>query len=235
MNRTYSTSAQSRVEQVQPLLDQLAAKSTLPEVYQATMFELGRHLGAAILDEISDTDSQACLACTAEDADFLAKGILEKLEANLTQMAFACLWNQRVSPFGMTNLTVAPVIREYQEPLHRQLKYLIVAKSIISSGCVVRSNLLHLISKTQPEVIFIVAPVVHSESEVRLRQQFEPSVYGKFRFIYFAEDSDRTPEGEVVPGIGGMVYERLGIGEPISKNRYIPEIVKSRRARFVNA
>jgi hypothetical protein len=55
----------------------------------------------------------------------------------------------------MANLAVAPVIREYQEPPQGKVQYLIVAKSIISSGCVVRSNLLHLIGKIDPEVIFI--------------------------------------------------------------------------------
>lgn len=134
----------------------------------------------------------------------------------------------------MANLAVAPVIREYQEPPQGKVQYLIVAKSIISSGCVVRSNLLHLIGKIDPEVIFIAAPVIYSEAEALLQQEFEPAVYAKFRFVYFAKDDDRTPAGEVVPGVGGMVYERLGIGEQISENRYIPEIVKTRRARFVN-
>lgn len=235
MSRIYSTVVQRRGAQVQPLLDRLAAKNTPPEVYRDTMFELGKHLGSAILDEISDAAAPAYLACTAEDADFLAKGILTRLEDTLAAVGFSCLWNQRVSPFGLTNLAVAPVVREYKEPLPGKVQSLIVAKSIVSSGCVVRSNLLHLIGKIDPDVIFVTAPVIHSESEARLRQQFEPAVYDKFRFVYFAKDDERTPDGEVVPGVGGMVYERLGIGEQISESRYIPEIVKTRRARLVNA
>ncbi len=39
------------------------------------------------------------LACTVEDADFLAKGILDCLENQLESVAFACFWNQRFSPF----------------------------------------------------------------------------------------------------------------------------------------
>ena len=47
-----------------------------------------------------------------------------------------------------------------------------------------------------------------------------------------AIDSDRTAEGEVIPGIDGMIYERLGFNGQPSKNEYVPKIVKDRRARF---
>ena len=33
--------------------------------------------------------------------------------------------------------------------------------------------------------------------------------------------SDRTAEGEVIPGIGGMIYERLGFNGQPSKNEYV--------------
>lgn len=47
-----------------------------------------------------------------------------------------------------------------------------------------------------------------------------------------AIDSDRTSEGEVIPGIGGMIYERLGSNGQTGKNEYVPKIVNDRRARF---
>jgi hypothetical protein len=39
----------------------------------------------------------------------------------------------------------------------------------------------------------------------------------------------------VIPGIGGSVYERLGFSGQDDKNRYIPQIVKDRRAMLVGA
>ena len=233
MTRTYSKDAISQLGQIQTLLDRLVDKATLPPAYQETMFRLGLALGESILAQIDDQSASACLACTVEDADFLAKGILSQLEAQLAKVAFTCLWNQRFSPFDIPDLTVAPIIREYQEPIGQPVKYLIVAKSIISSGCVVRTNLIHLIEKIEPEIIFIVAPVIHNQSAQKLRDEFEPAIYSKFRFVYFAQDSDRTPTGEVIPGIGGYVYERLGFQEPDSQMRYVPEIVKTRRSKFI--
>lgn len=52
--------------------------------------------------------------------------------------------------------------------------------------------------------------------------------YIKFEFVTFAIDEDRLENGEVVPGIGGMVYPRLGLGDVAAKNSYIPEMVMSR-------
>jgi hypothetical protein len=40
---------------------------------------------------------------------------------------------------------VAPILRKYQEPSDKKVKYLIVLKSIISGACVVRTNLVNLI------------------------------------------------------------------------------------------
>lgn len=234
MTRSYSNFARKRLERVEPLLNRLADKSTDAVVYQESMFQLGVELGQAILSEVANNHTSAYLACTAEDADFLAKGILTQLETNLETVAFACLWNQRFSPFDVPDLTVAPIVKEYREPINQSVDYLVVAKSIISSGCVVRTNLVHLIESVSPEVIFITAPVIHNQSEQKLKNEFEPAVYSKFRFIYFAQDSDRTPTGEVIPGIGGYVYERLGIQEQVSENRYIPALVKTRRAKLAN-
>lgn len=45
-------------------------------------------------------------------------------------------------------------------------------------------------------------------------------------------DDQRTPEGEVLPGIGGMIYNRLGFQGQEDKNKYVPEVVKSRRSKL---
>jgi len=234
MTRAYSAIAQNKLDRIEPLLNTLADKGTQASDYQTSLYQLGIELGDAVLAQIGNDSSGICLACTVEDADYFAKGILSHLESNGKAVAFTCLWNQRFSPFGVQDLTIAPIYREYREPSDRPIKYLIVAKTIISSGCVVRTNLLHLIEKLEPEKIFIVAPVIHSQSEERLQDEFEPETYNKFQFLYLAKDSDRTPSGEIVPGVGGLVYERLGIQDAITEKRYIPDIVKTRRSKIAN-
>jgi hypothetical protein len=51
---------------------------------------------------------------------------------------------------------------------------------------------------------------MYQEAQEKLRNAFEKSIYDKFQFFYFAKDDQRTAKGEVIPGIGGSVYDRLG-------------------------
>jgi len=169
-----------------------------------------------------------------EDADFLAQGILEPLEAQLGSVAFVCFWNCRTTPLGLNGLATAPILKKYQEPID-DIDVLIIVKSIISGACVVKTNLQHLIQKNQPSQILIVAPVIYEKAEENLRREFELAITEMFRFLYLAKDSDRTAEGEVIPGIGGMIYERLGLNGQTDKNEYVPRIVKDRRARFCSS
>ncbi len=232
MTRTYSNLAN---ESVRVLLDTLADKDIAPDVYRETMTKIGMLLADTILSQISNVHCNVYLACTVEDADFLAKGMLTRLEKQLKSVAFACFWNQRFSPFEIEDLKVAPILRKYQEPVSRSVNYLIIVKSIISGACVVRTNLTDLIQKIEPEKIFIVAPVMYVKAEEKLKNSFDKSIYDKFKFFYFAVDDKRTNEGEVIPGIGGEVYQRLGFNGQEEKNKYTPRIVKDRRSKFINA
>jgi hypothetical protein len=78
----------------------------------------------------------------------------------------------------------------------------------------------------------IAAPVLSQEAENRLKSQFEPAMHSKFQFFYSAVDDERRPDGEVVPGIGDMVYDRLGFPNQEKKNHHTPDIVRSRRSRL---
>jgi hypothetical protein len=231
MTRLYSDICNKDVTR---LLETLANKNVKPDEYKETMTKIGINFGNFLLSKINDKSSDIYLACTVEDADFLAKGILSKLENHEYKIGFACFWNQRFSPFEIEGLKVAPILRKYQEPAHDKVQYLIVIKSIISGACVVRTNLVNLIQKIEPEKIFIFAPVIYQNAEQKLKDEFDENIYSKFEFFYFAKDDERTQEGEVVPGIGGNIYLRLGFKGQDHKNEYIPEIVKIRRSQFIH-
>ncbi|MUG94369.1 hypothetical protein F7734_19105 [Scytonema sp. UIC 10036] len=215
-------------------LEVLADKSIEPRKYKEAMTEVGRRLGDSILSKIDDVQGDVYLACTVEDADFLAKGMLSSLEKHLSKISFACFWNERFSPFEIEDLKVAPILKKYQEPTSKNIKYLIVLKSIISGACVVRTNLVNLIQKIEPEQIFIAAPIIYKHAEQKLKDEFEKKIYDKFQLFYFAKDDERTCEGEVIPGIGGNIYLRLCFEGQSHKNEYIPEIVIARRSQFIN-
>jgi hypothetical protein len=230
MTREYSSAVNIHVRRS---LDVLADRNTSVQDYQAAMLELGQELGHSILGRINSPDAKLYLACTAEDADYLAAGIVGSLEAQGFSPKLACFWNQRTTPFGVSDIQVAPIIRRYREPFDSHTDILIVVKSIISGACVVKTNLRNLIQEITPESIIIAAPVIHDGAEANLKEEFDRSVYEKFDFIYFAKDDERKANGEVIPGIGGMVYDRLGFDGQDDKNRHMPKIVEDRMEKLM--
>ena len=57
--------------------------------------------------------------------------------------------------------------------------------------------------------------------------EFPDEINSKFHFFSFAIDDERKGS-EVIPGIGGVVYPCLGLGDIEAKNHYIPEMVLSK-------
>ncbi len=225
MSRNYTQLADKKTREY---LEALADKKCSVDSYKDLLLKLGEKLGKALDSEIPKDFKDLYVACTVEDADFLAKGIIEKLQTS-HKISFACFWNQRFSPFDLANLKVAPIIRRYKEKSSAPVKALVIIKSIISGACVVRTNLTDLIQDSMPEKIYVVAPVIYSESKEKLEAGFDKNISEKFEYIYFAEDDKRDEEGNVIPGIGGDIYVRLGFADSKSKNKYIPDIVKKRR------
>ncbi len=71
--------------------------TTSPKAYRDTMYDLGRHIGQDIASLYGNPSMEVYLACTVEDADYLAKGIIELLESQQAFQAvrLACFWNER--------------------------------------------------------------------------------------------------------------------------------------------
>ncbi len=203
----------------------IGARDTAADSYRAAFYSLGKELAAQLRDEVGPLGS-TLLACSSEDADWLSRGILDTLVQNDPRLAV--FWNLRSSRFGDEELAIAPIIKSYLEP-STECETLIVTKSIIYTACVVRTNISHLIEKLNPKHIYILAPVMFEGAEDRLRQDFPEKVSSKFTFFYFAVDDESNSQGEVLPGVGGNVYARLGLGSSVDKMKYIPEIVKERR------
>ena len=245
MSRHYSP---HNTPHTQQLLDTLADKQVSPAKYRQAMTSLGESFADIFLNKITENQPSIYLASTVEDADYLAKGVLSGLETRYHDISFACFWNQRFSPFDISDLQVAPILKKYQEPTQSKVNYLIIVKSIISGACVVKTNLTNLIQKIEPEQIFVVAPVIYEGAEEKLKAEFEEDIYRgalsngletdpwiapQFQFFYFARDDKRKKSGEVIPGIGGMVYKRLGFEGQAEKNKYVPELVKTRRQKML--
>lgn len=230
MTRKYTRFADDKVKY---LLGKLADDSTSPEEYRGTMYKLGQTMGEFIVEQEGGIPTELFVACTVEDADFLAKGVIDVAEASprLQSVRFACFWNERITVGD--SVSAAPIVKRYCEtsaPAARHV--LVIIKSIVASGCVVRTNLTNLIQKLEPETILIAAPVMLEGAEESLTKEFRPEISNKFEFVTYAIDSDRTENGEVRPGIGGNVYKRLGFNSQEAKNQIVPNLVQTRRRIF---
>jgi hypothetical protein len=199
-------------------------------VYNAQiMYELGSKLGNLIVTKIADSDKRIALACTVEDADYLSKGIIDVLEKKGKKVFLTVFWNKRFNPNNESDISVAPIIKEFHEEGYKDVPILIIVKSIISSSCVVRTNLTKLIEESDPERILVVAPVLLQGAIKNLESEFDDRIVRKFDYVFFAEDDKKTQDGLVYPGIGGDIYTRLGFDNQDAKNKFIPNIVKERR------
>jgi hypothetical protein len=213
------------------LLNLLVREDTQPEEYRYAMYQLGNQLGDILLNQFGVGSKKVCIACTVEDADYLAKGIVDTIEKANKDLFLTVFWNKRFKPNKENNISVAPILREFHDPGYTSADVLIVLKSIIANACVVKTNLTRLIEQSTPVSIYIVAPVLLKDAQQKLAAEFAPEISSKFEYLYFAEDTDRTSEGMVFPGVGGNVYERLGFEDEEDKNHFTPILVKERRKR----
>lgn len=220
LNQTLIDLDNSILENLNILVDQ----NTDSDHYKDAFLRLGNSFGEIINKEI-DSDAKVMICCTNEDADWLTKGLIEAL--NVNNLKISVFWNITYTPNNNTDFRVAPIIKSYIEDIENP-DLLIIVKSIIYTSCVIRTNLEYLIKKINPQKIKIFSPVIYKNSDEILKRQFDSKISSKFDFTYFAKD-DTVENNNVVPGIGGNVYQRMGFGDNFDKNKYIPNLVKERR------
>lgn len=237
MKRDFSTFAQVDPE-VQDLLGELARpyKEVREDRYRDLMKDIGLHLATALLHQGIDQTHKKniCIVCTVEDADFLASGVLSGLERGGVEperLHLQCFWNEKIRE---GTLSLSPVSRQYVEPFDTTKAAYVIVKSIISGACVVKTNLTRALSNVMDADVYVAAPVLLDGAQQRLESEFPASISKRFKYIWFATDYEKNGE-EVIPGIGGLVYKRLGLGDEVSKNKHIPDIVKLRRSQKFGA
>ena len=211
--RIYSNISKDNEFIIRNSLNTLTIQDVSVEDYRKSFEELGIQLGKIISDEITNISSDnIMIACATEDTDWLAKGIQTGLCT--PNAPISVFWSDRVLLYKDkkgNKIEISPIIKSYEEPIDN-CKTLIIVKSIINTSCVIKTQLLRLIEKLKPEQIIIAAPVMYKDAQSNLRKEFPESISSKFKFFTFAID-DECKDGQVIPGIGGMVYSRLGIND----------------------
>lgn len=227
-NRTFSKLAAEAGPAALDALTRLADAALPAAAYGDAMLSVGRALGRCFAHNLDLEGKAVYLAVTVEDADYLAAGIAESLHAAGARLSVACFWNVRKKAAGDSSLDVAPIVNEYREPIPEILDHLVVVKSIISGACVVKTNLMHLLETASPQHIHIMAPVMLTGAENRLSAEFNTEVSERFQYWLLATDSDKDEDGNIVPGIGGEIYGRLGFDGQAGKNAYFPTFIRDR-------
>jgi hypothetical protein len=222
-SRTYESWVDDSVKLRLGLLLEAAAPGRVSD-YRQQMSALGMDLGRR-LEPLLPTTGDIVFVTTVEDADFLSHGVVSAIELG-DRLKLFCYWNERDA-----HRDTAPIISRYEEPIDEsRVSAVVIAKSVISGACVVRTNLIETLAKLHHDVpVFVVAPVMHSQAKTKLRREFEVGIAARFQFITCAVDSEKDGEN-VKPGIGGSVYELLGLGDKHTKNRVRPRILSQRAA-----
>ena len=68
---------------------------------------------------------------------------------------------------------LSPIVKSYIDPDAFSCDTMIIVKSIISTSCVVKTQINYLVDKTNPERIIIVAPVMYKDAKSNLKQNFQ--------------------------------------------------------------
>ena len=206
-------------------LEALADKTTSVEEYRKSFRVLGEKLGKILANEYKAIPAEhTMLVCASEDADWLATGVESGFGKG--ELKKSVYWSSREVVYTNedgSKVEISPIEKAYEEPID-DCQLLVIVKSIISTSCVVKTQLTRLIGKISPKQIAILAPVMYKDDIPNLMREFPEEISRKFHFVTFAIDDERKGS-EVIPGIGGMVYPRLGLVDIETKNHYIPEMV----------
>ncbi len=149
-------------EIIRTSLDALADKSTNVFKYREAFRLLGIELGKILaLEYKSISANQSMLVCASEDADWLANGV----EAGFGkgELKKSVYWSSReivhINEDG-SKVEISPIEKAYEEAI-KDCQLLIIVKSIISTSCVVKTQLTRLIGRISPKRIVIAAPVMY--------------------------------------------------------------------------
>lgn len=218
MTRKFTSYSSSEAERQ---LTALASPDTSVRDYQTSMMKLGRLLA----ENFEAASKPVLLVSTAEDADYLTQGFSQKLSEQGVPFKFAVFWNNHYQISDGSS--VAPITQRYLQEGWKTCDTVVLLKSVISGSCVVRTNLLALLTEAEFSRIVVAAPVMFEGSDAKLKAEFPKSEAAKFVFLTFAKDSERDDDGTVRPGIGGQVYPRLGLPDQPARmpGGYLPKLV----------
>ncbi|TGQ72894.1 MULTISPECIES: hypothetical protein [unclassified Mesorhizobium] len=212
---------------IEPLAALMEA-STPPAAYRDALQHLGDCLANRMSQSVDLKGKVVLVVAGVEDVDSLGSGFIEVMAKAGADVRLTCLWMDRKTLKVPYREEVANIIQEYMDPIPPHVDHFVVLKSIVSSSCTIRTSLLRMLDETDPGRIHVASPVMLKGARKRLEAEFPASVGDKFEYWILAVDAQADENGNVIPGIGGSVYQRMGFDSQDDKNFYMPALVADR-------
>lgn len=148
-------------------------------------------LASRLLPLLEEAPGDIVVICTAADADSFAAPLLRALdEAGLGQrVKLQCLWNE---PVRISEFTLSPASRFYQEPHEETGVTLVLAQTVLTPDAQVpdywgvttaRTNLTHAWPEPSPDAVFVVSAATETSAFEALVEEFPPGYRERFRLL----------------------------------------------------
>lgn len=200
-----------------------AIETMPPPTDQTALFQMGQQLATSLCQRLSG-NAKCLLVSSAEDADYLGKGVWETLNQT-HRVKTAVFWNHY---YRLQNgVSVAPVVHKFLEQGYQQTNELVVVKPVASGSCLLRTHILEVIEQVQVKHIYILSPVMFSQSERALRKELPDRISRKFRFLTLLCDPPQEGEKVLMEYAGGLhAYHKACFTRRTLAVNHIPDLVK---------
>lgn len=112
--------------------------------------------------------SKVGVAFALEDTDFLARGMVKAIGATRAKVCLARFWSRRDKPYAIDWLDIAVIVQEPVAPSTPEADHPVMLNFIVPETCVVRTDLLRLVTDARAKPIQILAPAMMEGAGRRL-------------------------------------------------------------------
>lgn len=178
--------------------------------------------------------AQVCVVCSAQDADCLARGVIDALveQGQGARVRLLCTWSE---PLQAAGLQLNCIVKQYCEPLDPVPTVFVVLSGFWREGSAGLTNLFRALSYTTPERVVVAGLAADGQAFDNMLNEVPPSVRDKveprFGALY---PNMQAQERECLLHAEQSLYASMGFAQPNAANKHIPDLVKERR-RLVSA
>ena len=109
--RTYKNITFSNDQQTIKALQALSKPGISVDEYRGAFHQIGMALGTLLNSKVGNSYGNTMLACASEDADWLAKGVIDSISQK--NISLAVFWNGRITLNEETKLEYSPIIKSF--------------------------------------------------------------------------------------------------------------------------